>query len=301
MLQTIKRIAIGASMVASASVLATAPALAASLTGATIGGTAASDYLVYGVSGNNTVVIPNTPANVQSVLDGNAASPTGNVELRASTEKASFSGADFAKNTTLSGNIGGKALTLSSLTAQDWFGGVGLPTAYGAANLANKWFNDFITKAGYGAAVGTGNAASMYNLFLGSKGFQASSDPNISYVNQNDNTGLISIGLAGHYDVKAAYASNPSFAIFANLLPNGFQASEVVKYTYNGVTDYLYSFNATNSGLVAADDGKSHNGNYEVTIAGVPTVTVPEPSSLLGLMAVGGLFAATKRKSAKTA
>ncbi len=300
MLQTIKRIAIGASMVASASVLATAPAFAASLTGATIGGTAASDYLVYGVSGNKTVVIPNTPANVQSVLDGNAGSPTGNVELRASTEKATFSGIEFSKNTTLSGNIGGKALTLSSLTATDWFG-AGMNTAYGATNLANKWFNAFITKAGYGGFVGTGNAANMYNLFLGSKGFQASSDPNISYVNQNDNTGLISIGLAGHYDVKAAYASNPVFASFAALLPNGFQASEVVKYTYNGVTDYLYSFNATNSGLVAADDGKSHNGNYEVTIAGVPTAKVPEPSTMLGLMAVGGLFAATKRKSAKTA
>lgn len=298
MLQTIKRIAIGASMVASASVLATAPAFAASLTGATIGGTAASDYLVYGVSGNKTVVIPKTPANVQSVLDGNAGSPTGNVELRASSEQAGF---DFTKNTSLTGNIGGKALTLSSLTAQDWFGGVGIPTAYGAANLANKWFNAFITKAGYGGFVGTGNAANMYNLFLGSKGFQASSDPNISYVNQNDNTGLISIGLAGHYNLKAAYASNPVFASFAALLPNGFQASEVVKYTYNGVTDYLYSFNATNSGLVAADDGKSHNGNYEVTIAGVPTAKVPEPSTMLGLMAVGGLFAATKRKSAKTA
>jgi len=291
MLQTIKRIAIGASMVAGASVLATAPAFAASLTGATIGGTAASDYLVYGVSGNNTVVIPKTPANVQSVLDGNAGSPTGNVELRASSEQAGF---NFLQNTSLTGNLGGKALTLSSLTATDWFG-AGMNTAYGATNLANKWFNDFITKAGYGGFVGTGLAQGMYNGFLGSKGFQASSDPNISYVNQNDNTGLISIGLAGHYDVKAAYASNPVFASFAALLPNGFQASEVVKYTYNGVTDYLYSFNATNSGLVAADDGRSHNGNYEVTIA------VPEPSSVLGLMVVGGLFAASKRKSQKTA
>ena len=300
MLQTIKRIAIGASMVASASVLATAPAFAASLTGATIGGTAAGDYLVYGVSGTNTVVIPNTPGNVQSVLDGNAASPTGNVELRASSEAATFNLAEFAKNTSLSGQIGGKNITLSSITAFDWFG-AGLNTAYGAKNLANKWFNDFITEAGYGETVGTFLAAGMYNQFLGLGGFQASSDPNISYVNQNDNTGLISIGLAGHYDLKAVYASNPNFGGFAAFLPNGFQASEVVKYTYNGVTDYLYSFDATQSGLVAANDGFSHNGNYQVTIAGVPTVQVPEPSTLLGLMAVGGLFAASKRKSAKTA
>ncbi|MFB2970668.1 NF038130 family PEP-CTERM protein [Aerosakkonema sp. BLCC-F183] len=296
MLQTIKRIAIGASMVAGVSALATAPASAASLTNATIGGSAASDYLVYGVSGNQTVEIPNTPANIQAVLDGNAASPTGNVELRASTEKGTFTAIDFQKNTTLTGNIGGKSLTLSSITASDWFG-AGLNTAYGANNLANKWFNEFITKAGYGLFVGSSVASSYFNAFLGMGGFQASSDPNISYVNQNDDTGLISIGLAGHYNLKAAYASNPKYAGFAALLPSGFQASEVVKYTYEGKTDYLYSFNATNSGLVNTD-GFSHNGNYEVSLQGVK---VPEPSTMLGLMAVGGLLAASKRKSQKVA
>jgi hypothetical protein len=294
MLQNIKRIAISASMVVGASAIATGAASAASITNATIGGTAASDYLVYGVSGNNTVVIPNNPTNVQSVLDGNAGSPTGNVELRASSEQSGF---DFTKNTTLSGNLGGRSITLSSLTAFDWFG-AGLNTAYRENNLANKWFNDFITQAGYGAFVGSGFAASMYNSFLSMGGFQASSDPNISYVNQNDNTGVVSIGLAGHKDLKAAYGSNPNFGGFATLLPNGFQASEVVKYTYDGKTDYLYSFFATDSGLEALDTVKSHSGNYEVSFQGA---SVPEPSTMLGLMTVGGLFAATKRKSQKTA
>lgn len=295
MLQTIKRIAIGASMVVGASAIATAPAMAGSLTGATIGGSAPSDYYVYDVSGSQTVKVNSpTAADIQNVLGGNASSPTGNVELRASSE---LSGFDFTKNTTLTGNLGGKSITLSSLTASDWFG-ASLNTAYGATNLANKWFNDFITKAGYGGFVGSGFAAGMYNSFLGMGGFQASSDPNISYVNQDDNTGLVSIGLAGHYDLKAAYASNPKYGAFAAFLPNGFQASEVVKYTYDGKTDYLYSFFATDSKLVAADDGKSHTGNYEVSFQGAK---VPEPSTMLGLMAVGGLFAATKRKSQKTA
>lgn len=278
--------------------LSNSSTLAASLTGVTIGGTAPNDYIVFGVSQGQTVAIAQTLANVQSVLDGVAASPTGNVELAASSEQTGF---DFRQNTTLSGIIGGKSLTLSSLTSSDWFG-ASLNTFYGATNLANKWFNDFITKAGYGAYVGTSNAAAMYNNFFNLGGFQATSDPNISYINQNDTTGLISIGLAGYFNLKAAYASKPGWASFASLLPDGFQGSELVKYTYNGKTDYLYSFQATDSGL---NDGLGgHTGNYEVSISGdppvsSPTPSTPEPSSILGLIALG-LIGARSRSANKT-
>ncbi|WP_242058188.1 NF038130 family PEP-CTERM protein [Nostoc sp. FACHB-857] len=291
---TFQKLVIGASMAIGVSALATAPAQAGTLTGATIGGTAAGDYLVYDVSGNSTVKVSNTQTNVQKVLDGSAASPTGNVELRATTEQSGF---DFTKNTTLSGQIGGQSITLSSLTATDWFG-AGLNTTYGAQNFANTWFNQFYDAAGLPSYI---SRAQAFNAFLGIGGFQRSSDPNISYVNQNDTTGEIKIGLAGHYNLKDYYA--PLLGSLGSLLKNGFQASEVVKATYNGKTDFLYSFSATASGLTNSAgigaDGKSHSGNYEVSIKGVPPTAVPEPSIILGLLGVAGVF--TTRRQLKKA
>ncbi|MDZ8240757.1 MAG: NF038130 family PEP-CTERM protein [Nostoc sp. ChiQUE01a] len=296
MKMTFQKLVIGASMAIGVSALATAPAQAGTLTGATIGGTAASDYLVYDVSGNSTVLVPSNQTNVQKVLDGSAVNPTGNVELRATSEQSGF---DFNKNTTLSGQIGGKSITLSSLTATDWFStGSGLSTSYGAQNFANTWFNQFYDAAGLPSYV---SRAQAFSAFLGIGGFQRSSDPNISYVNQNDTTGEIKIGLAGHYNLKDYYA--PLLGPLGNLLKNGFQASEVVKVTYNGKTDFLYSFSATASGLTNSAgigaDGKSHSGNYEVSIKGVPPTAVPEPSVILGLLGVAGIF--TTRRQLKKA
>lgn len=296
------RVVLGASIVAGVGAIAATPAQAGSLTNVTISGSATTDYLVYGVQGNNTVAIPKNLTNVQQVLDGNSASPTGNVELAASSELSNF---DFSKNTSLTGEIGGKSITLSSLTALDWFG-PSLNTSYGANTLATKWFNDFLVNAGKGNLVGTSSAATAFNVFKLLKGFQRTSDPNISYVNQDDTTGIIKIGLAGHYDLKAYYASPTSgFSSIASLLPNGFQASEVVKYTYNGVTDYLYSFKATLSGLTVSNgqDTKSHSGNYEVSFQGIapkPQIVkpTPEPSIVLGLAGVVAVFA-TQRKFKK--
>jgi hypothetical protein len=294
MKQLLKKLAIGASLAVGVTAIATNPAHAGTLTNVTVGGTAPTNYYVYDVSGNNTVQVPSNLTNVQKVLDGNAASPTGNVELAANSELSSF---NFLSNTSLTGSIGGKSLTLSSLTATDWFGTT-LNTTYGANTLATKWFNDFLVKAGKGSLVGTSTAASAFGLFGQLRGFQRTSDPNISYVNQDDGTGEIKIGLAGHFDLKAYYSQPSSgFATFAALLPNGFQASEVVKYTYNGQTDFLYSFSATPSGLTASvgTDTLSHSGNYEVIIPGVPPAKTPEPSVMLGVLGVVGMFAAQRK------
>jgi len=76
------------------------------------------------------------------------------------------------------------------------------------------------------------------------------------------------------------------------------QASEIVKVFYNGgQSQLLYGFSATPSGLVAADDGVSHSGNYELSFQGVlPTpAATPEPSAMLGLLGVGGFFAAKRQ------
>ncbi|BAZ10894.1 hypothetical protein NIES4071_27180 [Calothrix sp. NIES-4071] len=297
---TIKKLLIGTSIVVGASTIASVPAHAASLTGASIGGSNASDYFVYDVNANNqTVRVQNNQANVQKVLDGNAANPTGNVELAASSEAQGF---DFTKNTTLTGQIGGKNITLSSLTASDWSSNVA-----GGLTFAQKWFNEALTANGFGSIVGSNNIlaqgiySAAFNKFNTDGGRQRFSDPNISYVNQDDSTGEIKIGLAGHFDATSL--------LFAGLTPeqlgqiNAFraktgaiQASEIVKVSYNGASQFLYSFNATRSGLLATDDGQSHNGNYEVKFQGVvPTQAVPEPSVMLGMFGVAGIFGVRRK------
>ncbi|QKQ76733.1 NF038130 family PEP-CTERM protein [Nostoc sp. TCL240-02] len=298
MKMTFQKLVIGASMAIGVSALAT-PAQAGTLTGATIGGTAASDYYVYDSDAKNTFKVENPSANdVQKVLSGNAVSPTGNVELRASSEAAGF---DFTKNTSLTGTIGGKTLTLSSLTSDDWFGVGKTTTTYGSSNLANTWFSQVLSSNNITSSV-LGvlgyTKQTLFTTFLTSGGFQRFSDPNISYVNQDDTSGLISIGLAGHLDAKPLlFPGLPSQV--SNLFTSPLQASELVKYTYDGKTDYLYSFKATNSGLLEKSDGISHSGNYEVTIKGVvPPAAVPEPSVILGLLGVAGVFA-TQRKLKK--
>lgn len=294
MLQTIKRIAIGASMVVGATTIATAPASAFSVSG--------SDYLLYDVQGSSTYINPN--ANLNAILGGNSSAPGGNIELFASSEtktNAQFKASSAV--TSVTGTVAGKNLTLSSLTATDWFG-AGLNTSYGQNNLANTWFNAFLTNAGKANYVGNALGSIAFNAFYNLGGFQRSSDPNISYVTASGTD--INIGLAGHYDLKAYYQAKPEFSFFASQVKNGFQASEVVKATIDGQSQYLYSFFATESGLTNSAgqgaDGSSHNGNYEVSLRGViPPASVPEPSTMLGLMAVGGMVAASKRKAKKTA
>ncbi|MCC5609995.1 NF038130 family PEP-CTERM protein [Nostoc sp. CHAB 5834] len=239
---TFQKLLIGALVAVGVSVT-TVPAQAGTLTltGATIGGTAASDYLVYDSNATNTFTVANTSENVQKVLSGDIASPTGNVELAASSEQAGF---DFTKNTTLTGTIGGKTLTLSSLTSDDWFGVGQTTTTYGSNNLANNWFNQVLSSNNITTGLLTkfnSTQESLFKSFLGNGGFQRFSDPNISYVNQDDTSGLITIGLAGH--LNATPLITPLLGLPSNLsklLPPSLQASEIVKYTYDGKTDYLY-------------------------------------------------------------
>jgi PEP-CTERM motif len=82
------------------------------------------------------------------------------------------------------------------------------------------------------------------------------------------------------------------------------QISEIAKITFNGEVSYAFGFNATDSGAIAGNrnvinDSTSHTGIYTWT-KDYGAETVPEPSTILGLMAIGGLVAA-KRKSLKKA
>ncbi|CAN1212028.1 PEP-CTERM sorting domain-containing protein [Tumidithrix helvetica PCC 7403] len=288
-------------------IVSTAPAFAVGITGASIGGSAPSDYLVFDANATNTFLVPNTPANVQKVLDGDAGSPTGNVELAASSEQPGF---DFTKNTSLSGTIGGQVIQLSSLTLSDWEAVV----TPGGFTFGQKWFLQALlansitpstlglTPLAYTAFIGL-----AYQGFVATGGFQRFSDPNISYVNQD--SGLVKIGLAGYFNAKDVIVTpdninyiiqqlisqgftKPAATLFVNSLiaklPPTIQASEVVKVTYAGRTDFLYSFQATKSGLISNDGTRSHTGNYEVTLRAKP---IPVPGSATGAIAAGVLGA----------
>ncbi|WP_293023732.1 NF038130 family PEP-CTERM protein [Moorena sp. SIO3I8] len=293
MKSTLMKLWLGASIIAGMSAIATTPAVAGSLTGATVTGT---DYYKVSSDGTNTFIDPS--ATLSTLLQGDASNPGGNVELFASSE--SLSNSEFVTHTdvtSLTGQIGGKDITLSSLTLADWLTDVG-----GGINLAQKWFSDALTANGLGTLIGSGLDNLLYGQFLGNGGLQRFSDPNISYVNQDDTTGLITIGLAGHFNARDMLAEIIPPA-FSGLLPPSIQASEIVKVDYNGETEYLYGFEATNSGLLSLDDNNvytySHTGNYQVALLGTPPLPsgsepedVPESSTLLGLIVVGGLFTA---------
>lgn len=319
MSQLVKQFCISASVLAGLGAIAPAPSLAASLTGATIGGSA--PYLTYSSGSGHTFTVANTSGNVQAALDGDSNTPGGNVELFSNSEQSPISPTNFSQvssalynflgynqYTSLSGKISGQDITLSSLMATDWFGqsavdsvkiaiakasalpdsipkalafSAAIAPLYNSANLATQWFTQALSNYGF-----TSNQQ-LFNIFLLAGGFQRFSDPNISYVNQDG--GTIKIGLAGHYDA-AALLGIPS-------IPGvPLQASELVKVVYGGKTEYKYSFKATQSGLTASNDGISHSGNYEVTVE-----AVPEPTTMLGLILGGGGLLAAKRKSLKKA
>ncbi|OYD87583.1 hypothetical protein CDG77_28630 [Nostoc sp. 'Peltigera membranacea cyanobiont' 213] len=80
-------------------------------------------------------------------------------------------------------------------------------------------------------------------------------------------------------------------------------ASEIAKVVTGGKTSYAYSFNPTASGITASDDGISYSAYYTwntpLYIPPTPPLkSVPEPSVMLGLLGVAGVFA-TQRKFKK--
>ena len=131
-----------------------------------------------------------------------------------------------------------------------------------------------------------------------------------SYASQDANN-VINIGLAGHYNASSLFTKSIDQYVATTKLSNTqkmmmaglkselsskvIQASEVVKTTYEGKTDYGFSFVATKSGLVEKSDNLSHTGNYVISRQGIEPVNkkMPEPSIVLGLIALGGL---AKRK-----
>ena len=290
MVKSVRRLIVGASVFATVSAIGSAPAFAASIVNATVGGNA--PFLTYTVVNGQTVV--DSTNNVQAALDGGSSAPGGNVELFSNSETLSNAAfASYTGTTSLQGTLGGKAITLSSLTLADWN-----TTLSSGKTLGQQWFGDLLVAHNLSSWVGTPITSNLFNLFTANKGLQRFSDPNISYVNQDEQTGLIKIGLAGHLNATPLLGLPP----FLLRLMGTIQASELVKVSYNGQTpQYLYSFSATNSGLVSNDGTNSHNGNYEVTLQGdKPSQSVPEPSALVGLVSLAGLIGAKQKLTKQT-
>lgn len=275
--------------------LAAVPAAAASITNPTFGGTAPTDVKLFCASAGVTFEIGCTDP-LPDILQGNSSSPGGNVELAASSEQIGF---DFGQFTSLNGDLDGKPITLSSLTESDWGGG-----------FAQQWLGEALTANGLGG-IDSGSTAFLSNVFINYQGRERFSDPNISYVNSD--AGEVKIGLAGHLNATGlltasidSFLADPTVPDNQKILATGLkaqlqtqtiQASELVKVSYNGKTNILYSFVATPSGLISQDSTQSHTGNYELVVKDGGNTAIPEPSLVLGsAIALSGFWAA-KRKS----
>ncbi|MEH2398095.1 NF038130 family PEP-CTERM protein [Nostoc sp.] len=85
-----------------------------------------------------------------------------------------------------------------------------------------------------------------------------------------------------------------------NAYQGGIGASEIAKVVNGNNTYYAYSFNPTASEITASDDGISYTQYYTWHTPGytAPPKRVPEPSIIIGLLGVAGVFV-TQRKFKK--
>ncbi|WP_413163960.1 NF038130 family PEP-CTERM protein [Capilliphycus salinus ALCB114379] len=285
----LNKFVVGASVVVGMSAVV-APAQAAVL------GMNGSDYKTYTHDINN-LWVGGEGAAIDALTDGDL---TTNVELN-------YTGESDDKNVGFTAVAGDYTVNVSSVTDAEFL------------TFQDKWVADLMDAYAPLKAVWGGLSSNVQtiakNMFTGVVG---SGDVNVAEFSL-DETGAISMQTMGFFDLKprvnmmigAALSNQMTAMLFGaelNALSgalgqiDALQISEIAKVTINGQSEYVYGFNATNSGFVALDDvaGKSYSGVYAWSKAGQPPVAaVPEPSTMLGLMAVGGLFAAAKRKANK--
>jgi hypothetical protein len=273
----IQKYMFGASVVLGLGAIAATPASAGSLGNVTVSG----DHLTYGADSDSTFLVDNNQSNWEAAL-----SSKGNIELGG--QGSSPDVADFSNPTTLTGNIGGQDITFSSLTADDW------------DNIGTQWMSDVLSANGFGFL----DTNSVYQSFVSNEGQQRFSDPNIASVTQNDE-GYINVDLAGHDPSIAGETIRQMVQMVGkNVNVGDIHMSEIVKYSYGGNTGYLYGVGEDSyrdSGVINEEDEKSHQAFYSAGLQGTvvddSSAQVPEPSAILGLTALSGLLAFSRRKS----
>jgi hypothetical protein len=295
MAASLKKLLIGTSVAVGMSAVASLPAKAASFDFEN----SETNYATYTHNSNNLWIQGNEAAAISALTDGNLQT---NVELNYTNETNSSSVGFTATAGNYTAKVSSVTTTEFNAFQGEWLNG--LLNAY--QPLKNVWNS---------SSVFVQNAA--LTAFKSSVGF---GDPNIAEFSL-DSTGAMSMKTLGFLDLKprvnyiidtAVNQLNPMAKALLAPQVNSFKAalgqidklqiSEITKVELNGVSEYVYSFNAENSGFVALDDvaGKSYSGVYSWSKAGTPAA-VPEPSTILGLMAVGGLFGAAKRNANKKA
>ena len=241
---------------------------------------------------------------------------TSNVELGADGNGLN------ADNIGFTGTLGGHTVSVSGVTSADWqnFGKAwldGFLTAYnGKGGLTFDGTNVTVTSI-LGSTKDT--ETDLLNSLIAAGGLPSSGDPNIGSLTFDNTTNQLQLNLVGFYNLakpyldptKAAHYStgnsvldtflNTEVSIF-NKSSVPLQASEIAKVTVDGQTSYAYSFHADSSGITASDDHTSYSGiyNWNYTIPSSSTKATPEPSALLGLIGVAGIFA-SKRKLVRKA
>ncbi len=213
--------------------------------------------------------------------------------------------------TVLSGTLNGHPISISSLNGNDMFKTAAntYSTAYGAPNLANQWFNDFLNAYNFNAALGSLPPAlaaaakqDLFGQFLADDGFLHLMNPNVSYVNYDTDANLIRIGLPAIYDFSPSIKFTLGQVEQSLLLPaNTLQSLVPPNVHFSNIAlvngQPMYNFSATLSGLSVPDQAtsttSSYSGNYELTIA-------PEPGTLsltaCGIVGLVGLRWTRKRK-----
>ncbi|WP_373527712.1 NF038130 family PEP-CTERM protein [Nostoc sp.] len=293
---TFQKLVIGASMAIGVSALATAPAHATSFSFNN-----PNEIKTY-TGGSNGIFIKGnaqdgTSAAIKALTDNDS---TSNVELWHSTENPT---ANIGFTTT----VDGKSVTVSSITKDDW------------KSFGSQWLDGFlqahstrgITVNGDEVKVGNLPATSKATLLssLLSTGLPSSGDPNIGTFAYDASTSKLTLDLIGHKDLKPRILQNnysTGNLYWDNVLKasatkmTSVQASEIAKVTVGIGNDmqtyFAYSFDAIATGITASDDKESYSGKYTWSQK-LPTA-VPEPSIMLGLLGVAGVFV-TQRKLKK--
>jgi hypothetical protein len=143
-----------------------------------------------------------------------------------------------------------------------------------------------------------------YNQQITNPNFGKNNYPNPTLGQQIPNSNYL-VGKSS--DIARNSTGNPIFdAMLFNLAKTAastntkFQMSEIAKITFNGETDYAFSFAAIDSGAIASDrsssDTTSHTGIYSWN----KTVQdVPEPSAVVGFIFVGGMVTIKRQQKIK--